>query len=242
MKENLSGSFGRLTDRINDIIALRDFEKVKAERDAAVAKLKVAEERIVELERVKQERDVLAATKSEANKEAFQVIKEVCDQLDKPNPAHRTYRKEILDSNLPQVIEEHVEQVVKRRLIEAQNEALVSIWNKELYPQVNRFLEGWSSVVGRRTNEKLVKLKNLLLVHPFIALKGNWDVPCGDCPVPHVLKLPTAYDISQFLKKNSAKVPPSDIVRGLVQNHDVTLTLSELVKMYIIKSVKNTKA
>jgi hypothetical protein len=234
--------FGRQMKGNVDLEELKDFPKIRQEREDVVARNKELEDRLRDSEQIKRERDELAKASKDRIATAVQLVDEVVDQLDKPNPEHRTYRKELADSGLSSRIEEAIEKIASKRLVASQDRELVSLFQSETTSMMEKWLALWpTSKLGTMNPEKTARLKEAANQHPFVALKKKWRVPCDTCRLWHYLNLDTTFEIEKILRKGKVITYPDSLLTSVYGPHTKDVSLQELVEMYLIEMTRDPK-
>ena len=224
----------KLRQQIRELDAVRNYGQVKGQRDDALKQVELLQSKLKDYEQIQLQRDDAINNLKTSNENSIRILKEVLEELPKP-PEQR--RKDLIESGLPAVVESLIEDVVVQRLKIAADEKLNSIFKREVEKQVKWMLNTlWpTALLGRRTDEKEEKLKMKLSVHPFVALRGTWRIPCEECSIGHEVVLNTTSKIAKFLVEGSTTVDAISPHGVFERSYKVTISLDKVIKAFLAK-------
>jgi hypothetical protein len=218
---------------IRELVAIKDFDRVREERDDAREKLSQLETKTNDYEEIKRQREEAASHLIGLQKQSIETITQIVEQLGKPSD-QRHYDKILQDSDLPKIIEDLIERSVVNHVSVARSRELSENFKAEVEAQVRYFKEFWPTVwIGIKTNEKVRKLEEKQFDDPFLVLRGDWKFLCEKCHFHHTLKLYETSEIAEVLRRKYVDVPVGRIYSLATGNHSTRATLEDLVGEFL---------
>lgn len=172
----------------------------------------------------------------------IKILEDALVQLENPLD-QRNNDKELVDLGIIQLLEKRLDDVVAKRMREADNDLLKMRFATEARSQIQRYLKFWSSGdLGNRTAEKVKLLAQLDQANPFVVLRGEWRNECNKCEDCHLLKLNGVRDIKELLVKGSIRFNDTSIYALLGEKHSIDVSLKDVVKLYLQKALRSPEA
>lgn len=218
--------------KISEIEAIKNYDKVKLERDQAKARISELELQVQDYLQIKKERDEAQKKLTNLNDKAIEFVKTILTEISKPK-GQRNYSPEIIATGLHSIIEYLIEEQVSQQVREASDDKLVSAFRNEVRKQVQQFLGNWPARLGRRTPERERMLMQKELEDPYVALRGTWKVPCNECKFEHEVNLETTGNIKQLLAYHDVGAVLTGLLPGVVKEHSRRASLAEIVGLFL---------
>jgi hypothetical protein len=125
---------------IRELIAIRDFDRVKGELDDVREKLVQLETKTNDYEEIKKQREDAASRLTGLHEQSIKTIAQIVEQLGKPS-GQRHYDEILQDSDLPHIIEDLIERSVVNQVSVARSRELSENFKVEVEAQVSYFKE-----------------------------------------------------------------------------------------------------
>jgi seryl-tRNA synthetase len=224
----------KLGQQIRELEAIRNYEQVKLQRDDALAQVKQLQSKLNEFGNLEQQKNEVMSSIKKANENSIRILREALAELPKKLDQRR---QDLTESGLLEAVETVIENEVDQKLRIAADEKLNLIYRNEIEKQVKWMLNtAWpTALLGKRTQEKEKTLNQKLSVHPFVALRGRWQVPCQKCGVRHELVLDKTSDIKSFLAEGNATIDAGSVHGMFARSYNITITLGQVVELFLAK-------